>query len=450
MRGYSLRLMSPSRGVDMTQQQIPASICYRWLRVRAAALVLLGTILAMVSAATGQTFRVLHNFTGGVDGATPQAGLITDNGTHLYGTTSVGASGFGTAFRLTKTGSNFIFNPLYTFTGGGDGGSPMAALTIGPDGALYGTAAYGGNVNLCGEPFWTGCGVVFELRPPATPPPNFFSPWTESVLYAFSFTDGALPFSEVIFDSSGNMFGTTWGGGSVQRRLPPGSGEDCDYHCGVAYRLTKNGSTWQQTALYLFTEYEGSNPMAGLVWDHQQTHLYGANSYTGPAGYGTIFELTPSASGFDESTVHSFDQNDGGPVYSTLVIDSAGTLYGGNPGNNFLQYVYDGTAFSITTQGVLTELYSFSPADGPYGGLTLDASGNLYGTTQIGGANNHGSVFKLTRNGGGWSYTTLHDFTGSDGSDPTGKVLLDANGNLYGTASRGGANGFGTVWEITP
>lgn len=393
-----------------------------------------------------QTFAILHTFTGGADGATPESGLITDNGMHLYGTTSAGAAGFGTAFRLTRAGSGWIFNPLYTFTGGGDGGSPMAAFTFGPDGALYGTAAYGGNTNLCQELFWTGCGVVFELRPPATPPPNVFSPWTETVLYRFSFTDGALPFSEVVFDASGNMYGTTWGGGNVLSGLTPGSGEDCGYHCGAVYKLTKTAGVWDQSALYLFTEDTGSNPQAGLVFD-QQGNLYGATSYTGPAGYGTLFKLTLSGSGFDESTVHAFGPGDGGPVYSTLIMDSAGILYGGNPGSHAR---YNGTVFSFSPQGGLSELYTFDPGDGPYGGLTTDSSGDLYGTTQVGGAHNYGSVFKLTRSGSGWIYTTLHDFQQPEGCDTNGKVLLDANGNLYGTTSGCGANGYGTVWEITP
>jgi uncharacterized repeat protein (TIGR03803 family) len=402
------------------------------------------TIIA-AQAAQAQTFNVLHSFTGGGDGASPAAGLIMDGGGRLYGTASAGAAGYGTVFRMARSGAGWTFTPLYTFSGGSDGASPAAALTFGPEGIIYGTTQFGGDLSACQEPYWTGCGVVFQLTPPSTPPRSALAPWDEEVIFQFNFwSSGAVPSSEVIFDAAGNMYGTTFGGGSTLDGHYPGSGEDCGYHCGVAYRLTKTNGEWLQTAVYLFTEDTGSNPFAGLVFD-QQGNLYGADSYTGPGGYGTIFKLTPSGSSFVESTLHSFFTGDGGWVYSTLVMDSAGNLYGGNPGyyNHF-----DGTVFSINTNGGFSTLYRFGEGAGPYGSLTIDSAGNLYGTTEIGGANNYGTVFKLTH--GSWTYTTIHDFASGDGCAPTGKVLLDANGNLYGTTSGCGSNGHGTVWEITP
>ena len=407
-------------------------------------ILVLGFLLAAVIQGPAQTFTVLHSFTGGADGANPGAGVIMDAGGRLYGTASAGGTGAGTVFRMTRTGSNWTLNPLYTFTGATDGATPMAALTIGPDGGLYGTATYGGNTNDCGG---SGCGVVFELRPPMTPPRTALSPWNETVLHAFTFlTDGAVPFSEVVFDAAGNLYGTTWGGGSVLGDGPPGSGEDCAYHCGVAYQLTHSNGSWELGPVYLFSEDTGSNPFAGMAFD-QQGALYGALSYTGLGGYGSLFKLTHTSSGFGEVTVHSFGPHDGGDVFGTPVMDSAGNLYGGNPG---YQGHYDGSIFQVSSSGQFSTIYTFSPGDGPYAGLTLDAAGDLYGTTEYGGANNDGSVFKLTHSGEGWTLTTLHDFQQSEGCAPFGKVLLDANGNLYGTTSMCGANQYGSVWEIAP
>ncbi|MGA2902448.1 MAG: choice-of-anchor tandem repeat GloVer-containing protein [Candidatus Korobacteraceae bacterium] len=403
-------------------------------------------LLVAATAAQAQTLTVLHAFTGGADGANPAAGLTMDSGGRLYGTAEAGAEGFGTVFKIARSGSSWTFAPLYVFTGGTDGGSPAAAVTFGPDGVIYGTAQYGGNLSACHEPFWTGCGVVFELRPSSTPPRTVFGAWNETVIFQFNFTDGALPASEVLFDAAGNLYGTTIGGGSVEDGRQPGSGEDCDYHCGVVYELSKVNGSWDQTAVYLFTEDSGSNPYAGLVFDHQG-NLYGAASFTGPAGYGSIFELTPSGSGFGERLVHAFSSGDGGPVYSTLVMDAAGNLYGANPGS---QNRYDGTVFSISSSHGFSTIYTFGEGQGPYGGLTMAAAGNLYGTTPVGGANNFGSVFKLTPSNGGWIYSTIHDFVSTDGCQSTARVLLDASGNLYGTSSNCGANGYGTVWEITP
>jgi uncharacterized repeat protein (TIGR03803 family) len=405
----------------------------------AMALVLMLTVLS-AQAVQAQTFQVIHTFTGGADGANPLAGLTMDSAGRLYGTAKTGAQGFGTVFKMARSGSSWTFAPLYTFTDGTDGAYPAAAVTFGPDGGIYGTTEYGGD-STC----YQGCGVVFELRPSITPPHSVFSPWDETVIFQFNFwTDGALPASEVIFDAAGNLYGTTVGGGSVEHH--DGVGEDCIDHCGVAYELSKVNGNWDLSRSYLFTEDTGSNPWAGLVFD-QQGNLYGAASYTGPYGYGSIFELTPSGSGFGERLVFAFSSRDGGDVFGTLVMDSAGNLYGGNPG---LENSYDGTVFSISSSGGFLTIYTFGEGQGPYGGLTMDAAGNLYGTTPVGGANNFGSVFKLTHSNGSWTYSSLHDFVSTDGCQSTARVLLNASGNLYGTSSRCGANGYGTVWEITP
>jgi uncharacterized repeat protein (TIGR03803 family) len=134
-----------------------------------------------------------------------------------------------------------------------------------------------------------------------------------------------------------------------------------------------------------------------VIFD-QAGNLYGTTSYDGPDGAGTVFELSPSDGGW-----------------------------------------------------TLNVLHSFAGSEGPYGGVTMDAAGNLYGTTFAGGAHLSGSVYKLTPSGSGWTFTDLYDFTGgNDGGYPYGTVAIDANGNLYGTASHNGALGYGTIWEIMP
>ena len=184
--------------------------------------------------------------------------------------------------------------------------------------------------------------------------------------------------------------------------------------------------------------------------------LYGTTLNGGSGGFGTVFQLAHTSSGWSLDTLYSFQEftlgfgNDAG-----VILDSAGNLYGatinGNPDGD--AYVYE-----LSPSGsswIYTTLYIFpqSLGGGPAADLTMDAAGNLYGTTQgDDGTNNPwGNVFKLTPSDGRWVYTDLHDFTGgSDGGTPHSSVLIDSSGNLYGTASAGGANNDGVVWEITP
>ena len=181
-----------------------------------------------------------------------------------------------------------------------------------------------------------------------------------------------------------------------------------------------------------------------------------ARRRNGPFGsFGTIYELIPAGLTWTERILYSFQgTSDGEYPYSGLIFDQAGNLYGttccGGPGGV-------GTVFEFTpSNGTLTTLYSnFGGYGGPYGSLTMDAAGNLYGTTEEGGAYSFGSVFKLTPGSGGWTYTSLHDFCAggypcSDGAFPFGGVALDADGNVYGTTTAGGTAYSGVIWEITP
>lgn len=201
------------------------------LNVRAAATImaLLFVLDVAMPDACAQTYRVLHNFTGGLDGANPWAGLTMDAGGNLYGIAAGGGSGScvfngtagcGEAFKLTSKGGNWTFAPLYSFQGGNDGEFPVAAMTIGSNGSLYGTTAGGGG-GSCAFNQSTGCGTVFNLKPTPTRPPTPLSPWLENVLYAFTGGgDGANPnLGNVVFDQEGNLYGTTFSGGILVKVL---------------------------------------------------------------------------------------------------------------------------------------------------------------------------------------------------------------------------------------
>ena len=199
--------------------QLQNSLSRTISRTATAALGLLTIVLALTLVlcppAQAQTYTVIHNFTGGLDGGNPYAGLTMDAAGNLYGTTCGtpcvgGADNTGTVFRLSNQGAGWVLTTLHVFRGGSDGTRPAARVIIGPDGSLYGTT-YDGAGSGCGGP---GCGIVFNLKPAASVSPNIFGAWTETVLYRFSGGgDGANPEAEVIFDQAGNLYGTTTSGG---------------------------------------------------------------------------------------------------------------------------------------------------------------------------------------------------------------------------------------------
>jgi uncharacterized repeat protein (TIGR03803 family) len=414
-------------------------------------------ILLIVTASQrmeAQTFITLHGFRG-PDGAAPTAGLTMDAAGNLYGTTYYGGSaGYGMVFKLVHTGSNWIEQPLYSFPSyqsGNDGAEPYAGVTIGPDGNLYGTTTRGGGS--------AAHGTVFKLSPPASVCKSALCPWTETILYRFSGgSDGNSPSGSVVFGSGGNLYGTTEVGGDSSC----GSGEGC----GVVFKLTRLGSGWTETVLHAFSgSPDGINPVSSLVFD-QAGNLYGTTNNGGlelscnPYGCGTVFQLTPSSSGWIETILYAFGEGDGALPQGGLVLDSSGNLYG----TTAYGPVGDGTVFELTPSGgqwTYTLLYSLmseqSGIQGPLGTLTMDAAGKLYGTTfqggDVGGTCGYGcgTVFKLVPSAGAWVYSLLYEFTGgNDGAIPYDGVILDRNSNLYGTTSAAGAGGHGVVFEITP
>ena len=414
--------------------------------------IVLALTVVLTQSAQAQNYTVLHSFTGGVDGANPWAGLTMDGAGNLYGTTFFGGysngdcdpGGCGAVFKLTHKASGWVFSPLYSFLGDNDGASPQARVTVGPNGILYGTTFSGGG--------WNG-GTVFSLRPPAAACKTALCSWNESVLHSFAnFQDGFSPgYGDVVFDPEGNLYGTTYQGGSGTCGVGP---------CGVVYKLTPSNGGWTESVLYNFTgTSSGNGPYAAVIFD-QAGNLYGTTSEGGNGGCnglgcGTVFQLTPSGSGWTENVLYAFQNgSDGATPIGGLIFDRSGNLYGATSGPENGK----STVFELTPSSgnwTFAMLYSLGGSGGPTGSLIMDTAGNLYGTALSGGAYGSGSVFKLAPSGGGWTYTSLHDFCAggppcSDGAQPWGNVILDANGNLYGTASAGGPSNYGVVWEITP
>jgi uncharacterized repeat protein (TIGR03803 family) len=427
---------------------------------RGSRLINLLAVLTAVAAfcaasASAQTYTVIHQFTDGGDGGAPIAGLtVVTPGTKFYGSASDGGqAGGGTVFQLQLKNSSWILTPLYTFSfPNEDSIGPNSRVLVGPDGSLYGTTYSQGVVGCFGN---FGCGLVYRLRPPLTVCTSALCYWTETVLYRFSGSaDGAYPEGDLIFGQPGVLYGATYGGGNTGCQF--GTEDDC----GVVYSLTTAGV---QSELYTFPGgASGSSPASGVIED-AAGNLYGTTSQGGGdgcsgQGCGIVYELSPNGSGWTQKVLYTFQGGtDGAAPMGGLIFDSAGNLYGttsqgGADGG--------GTAFELTPAGggrwTFNLLYSFNAPiqghdfPGSHASLAMDAAGNLYGTTMYDGADSEGAVFKLTHSGGGWTYTSMHDFTGGiDGALPRSNVVFDDQGNMYGTASAAGT-AEGVAWEITP
>jgi uncharacterized repeat protein (TIGR03803 family) len=407
-------------------------------------------------------YKTLYKFSGGTDGAQPYAGLTLDAVGNLYGTTgSGGEHGSGTVFKLTRhSDGSWTERNLHSFAGT-DGASPEGALIFDKEGNLYGTTFLGGNP---GCNFSTSCGLVFKLTP------NRDGSWTENVLFKFTGgEDGGMPTSGLIFDREGNLYSTTEFGGAA------GS--------GTVFKLTRNADrSWTESVLYSFCSLancsDGLEPTAGLIFG-ASGNLYGTTALGGNASNcsgsdcGLVFELTLNPDGsWSESVLYTFcslgNCSDGELPFAGLISDAQGNLYGTTgDGGAFGDIFSGGTVFKLTpsSPGNWGEsvLHSFCSrtncADGevPFGSVTFDAAGNLYGTTFEGGSQNCppygcGVVFKLALNTkGGWTETVLHTFFDHPGAEPLFQGLIfDTAGNLYGT-TRGDTNvTFGSIFEITP
>ncbi len=346
-----------------------------------AVTVMLIVTLVLASGAAASTFKILHTFTWA---RTPEGNLILDAAGSLYGTTyNGGGHGLGTVYKLKPNpdGTYWTVSILHSFIGT-DGANPYGVI-FDASGNLYSTTNAGGAY---------GGGTVFELSPTAS------GDWTEKILGNFgSGEDGANPTVGLIFDASGNLYGTTNGGGA--------------YGGGTVFELSPTASgDWTEKILYnLGSGEDGVNPTVGVIFD-ASGNIYGTTDEGGAYGGGTVFELSPTASGdWTEKILHNFSGSDG----------------------------------------------SF-----PTAGPIFDASGNLYGTTYIGGdipcavagfPNGCGTVFKLSPDPDGeWTESVLHRFLDMPGAHPYSGLVFDKAGNLYGTSDGDGEKTFGSVFEITP
>jgi uncharacterized repeat protein (TIGR03803 family) len=369
----------------------------------------IGTVFKLSSASGKWRAQILFEFVGTTYGAAagsfPESGLVMDSPGNLFGTAfGGGASNLGAVFKLTLTASgSWDETVLHSFGSGSDGANPAAALIFDSAGNLYGTTEYGG---LYSD------GMVFKLSPGAN------GTWTESVLYSFAGypADGADPTASLVFDSKGNLYGTTLIGGSS----PNCKNNKKSIGCGTVFELSPGvQGRWSETPLYSFTNVngDGAYPYANLVLDGAG-NLYGTTENGGVSGKceglgtsncGTVFEMMPDAGGWSEKIVYEFKGYNSDGAY-------------------------------------------------PMAGLVMDSRGNLYGTTELGGnASNaqydlgFGTVFELSPSGGGeWTESVLHNFQlGADGGFPQAGVLLDSSGNLFG-ATAGNAYTGSVVYEVTP
>ena len=360
---------------------------------------------------SAQTFTVIYTFAGGTtDGNAPFGTPVLYNG-NIYGTTTAGgAHNNGTIYEVNFATRHAAV--LHSFAGP-DGADPLAGLIQDAAGNLYGTT-YGGGTH--------GRGTLFKV---------VLSPASYTVLHSFAGppNDGAQPAAPLSFDSAFNIYGTTYDGGNT-------SGY------GTTFELPIDGAF---TVGQSFPP-GGALPRGGLIGLGGKFYGTTSGSPTRSTG-GTIFET------FNSAPLYTFTGGaDGAQPMAGLIADGLGNLYGtASAGGDGSYGLGHGVVFSYNiNSGVLTVLHTFNGADGfsPMSSLVRDPSGNLYGTTLFGGASNNGTVFKLDPTG---KLTTLHSFTGgADGARPMSGVLVDAKGNVWGTASGGGASGAGTLFIISP
>ncbi len=376
---------------------------------------------------TNGALSTLYSFTGGDDGANPEAGLVQGRDGNFYGTTDdggagIGLSGFGTVFQIRTDGA---LTTLYSFAGGGDGAIPQAAMVQGSDGSFYGTTSF----------------TVFKMTP-------------GGVLTTLNSDLGSS--AALVQGSDGSFYGTTEFGGTTNYNP-----EFSAYGNGTVFKINTKGAL---TTLYTFgmrtnangqqiPPLDGANPAAALV-QGSDGNFYGTTSQGGTNVYGgTVFKI--SANGALTSLYSFTGDNDGGGP-NGLVQGRDGnfygtTQYGGTVTNQYGARIGGyGTVFRISTNGALTTLHSFTGGnDGanPQAGLVQGSDGNFYGTTYNGGMDDAGAVFEISPAG---AFTNIYSFTGgNDGGHPFAALVQGSDGNFYGTTWLGGQGGAGTVFRLT-
>jgi len=386
-------------------------------------------------AASALSISVVYSFTN-VDGSEPIAALTPGPDGFLYGTTHTGgAFGYGTVFKISTNGN---LTTLHSFDWT-NGAMPYGGVTLGPDGNFYGTTANGG-------PYvydYSGLGTLYRISPTGA--------WTN--LFFFDYTNGGCPTANLTLGPDGYLYGTTTDYGDFVYGQALGN--------GTIFRVNTNGSL---TTVYDFV-HSGSyqNQMTNDVfpWSSltlgpdgnfygtaEGAHAYDSTSYSSMY-YGSVYVFGTN-SGF--SQLHHFDfTNNGANPFAGLTVGSDGCLYGTTANGGQYAFtnssVYGGTVFKITTNGIITNLVTFDYTNGatPYGALTPAPDGNLYGTTSQGGASGHGTLFEIDTNG---TMTALFSFGGTNGSAPFTGLTLGPDGNYYGTTYSGGANLSGEIYRL--
>jgi len=364
-----------------------------------------GTVCVVAPAAQAQTFTLvtLHNFSGGTDGGNPAAGVVLDAAGNLYGTTVFGGIyGAGTVFAVDRRNNEKVLGSFAN-------SYPASSLVSDAAGNFSGTTTFGGVPGV-------GTAYVVDIR----------GLLRQYHSFAYGRGDGAYPQAELIRGPAGKLYGTTFRGGSSR--------------LGTIFQIDVFN---REKVLYSFhRKNDGAYPHGGLVAD-DDGNFYGTTEAGGASGEGTVFVLTRERK---ERVLYNFGGLDGSDPQSTLVRDAVGNLFGTTVSGGAYGA---GTVFMVTQSGQETVLHNFSGTDGegsnPTAGLLRDASGNLYGTTENGGAFGHGTVFVVDTAG---RETVLHSFSGGDGGHPRGALIEDAAGNLYGTTYDGGGYGIGTVFEL--
>ena len=447
---------------------------------------LLGRFLVVVvlasTASANWKEKVLYSFQGGTDGAVPTGAVVLDQAGNLYGVTNQGGAAncspiayCGTVFQLAppvKSGDPWTETVLYIFKGKkfNDGEYPEGGLVSDAAGNLYGTTGYGGAGDCVLLGILGGCGTVFELSPPQ----QKGGAWKETILYSFpTAKQGYVPAGDLVFDGAGNLYGATLFGG--------GQGTTCDpfyQYCGEVFKLsppTKKGGKWPEKVLHRFSGgTDGANPNGGLIIDSKGV-IYGTTATGGnqgcktsaSLGCGTAFLLKPPGNQglpWTERMLHIFtDGNDGAGPNGGLIFSTKGSLYGtgggGGSGNGF------GVVFQLTQaksgRWGETVLHSFQGSDGrdPVAPVTLDSSGNLYGTANAEGTHFGGTFFRLKQPIGStrkWVFAVLYDFAGPpDAEFPASRLIFGKGGALFSTTQSGGSGqacqgGCGTVFRVQP
>jgi uncharacterized repeat protein (TIGR03803 family) len=394
------------------------------------------TLTNLSSAATRE--RILFTFSGALDGANPSAPLVADARGNFYGTAANGCTyNFGCVFKLSNPNGIWTQTILYSFSGS-DGATPTASVILDSTGNIYGTTALGGAFNG---------GIAFQLTPTTR------GPWTESILHSFgSGSDGYTP-AELTIDSTGDIYGITQFGGTASSGPNNGGTVYRLTNSNGAWTETLLYSFPGE-----FLGPNGDLPVGGVTIDHAG-NLYGVTQAGGSHGKGAVFALAHAADGtYTEHIIHSFTVADGDLPNSTPVFDSAGNLYGttyfgGN--TNLCPSDGCGVIYQLTkdssgswNENVLRELQK---EDGweAVGPVVFDRDGNLYVAAQAGGADSWGTILKLTpRSSAPWAETIVHNFTNNpDGAVPSG-VTVNSSGSIFGTTDVGGSSQLGIIFEI--